>query len=335
MLLAHSTPTTVRGSSYGTMACRAMPLLTSLAFHGGLLGAGFLTYQSVRALVRHQTQVTVPETPLLVEEVIDHVADNIPNDRRNPASAGIHAPTESHPSWNPESPVRTSSSLRSIQSQNPVSDSIIGPGPVGRTLRSPAGGEPYGAAGSFAFGPGSSSSGTPNIFGPAAVRSARSVAFLCDASGSMLGKIAALKGEIDKAIMSLRPVQSFDIIFFGDNRSDSLSPHMLMATPDNKVRATEFLETVTPRGPTDPLPALELAFAEKPQLIFLLTDGDFPDNDAVLKRIQELNGQKIVKISTIAFVGEGDTDTAFISLLKQIAAENGGIYKHVAQDHLP
>ena len=139
---------------------------------------------------------------------------------------------------------------------------------------------------------------------------------------------------MDKAILTLRANQSFDIIFFGDNRAIGLSPSLIMATPQNKVRATNFLEGVTPRGSTDPLPALELAFQQRPQLIFLLTDGDFPDNDAVLKRIRDLNRQKTVKVNTIAFIGESDHDTAFISLLEQIAAENGGIYKHVVQDEL-
>src|SRR6185312_10164471 len=135
-------------------------------------------------------------------------------------------------------------------------------------------------------------------------------------------------------IEGLKPTQSFSIHFFRDTRALSLSPQLWVATPENKLHALDFLETVAPRGTTDPLPALELAFKQKPQLIFLLTDGDFPDDDAVLNRIRQLNRNHGVKIDTIAFVGRADTDTAFIALLKQIAAENGGVFRHVRTDEV-
>jgi hypothetical protein len=41
-----------------------------------------------------------------------------------------------------------------------------------------------------------------------------------------------------------------------------------------------------------------------------------------------------VKVNTIAFVSEADTDTAFMKLLEQIAKENGGVYKHVKESDL-
>jgi hypothetical protein len=151
----------------------------------------------------------------------------------------------------------------------------------------------------------------------------------------MLNKFASLRGELNQAVIRLTPIQSFGITFFGDKQANTLHSQLVMATPENKLRATNFLEDVTPRGETNPLPALELAFKQKPQLIFLLTDGDFPDNEVVLTRIRQLNRDRLVKINTIAFVNEADTDTAFIALLKQIAIENGGTYKHVTQDELP
>jgi hypothetical protein len=41
-----------------------------------------------------------------------------------------------------------------------------------------------------------------------------------------------------------------------------------------------------------------------------------------------------VKINTIAFVNDKDTDTAFVTLLETIAKENGGTFKHVAENEL-
>ena len=50
----------------------------------------------------------------------------------------------------------------------------------------------------------------------------------------------------------------------------------------------------------------------------------------------ELNKEKNpkVRINTIAFVSSADTDTTFIELLRRIARENGGNYRHVSQERL-
>ena len=97
---------------------------------------------------------------------------------------------------------------------------------------------------------------------------------------------------------------------------------------------TTSCKTSTTAGQTDPIPALELAFKQKPQLIFLLTDGDFPDNNAVLSRCRELNKDHTVKINTIAFVGDSDNDVEFMKVLTDIAKENGGLFKKVSQDEV-
>lgn len=113
-----------------------------------------------------------------------------------------------------------------------------------------------------------------------------------------------------------------------ETRCNSISPQLLKATPENKQAAETFLEDkVTPRGETDPIPAIEAAFAQNPEVIFLLTDGDFPDNNAVLKRVAELNARQPVQVNTIAFVGEGDTDAEFIKILQKIAKDSDGAYR--------
>lgn len=163
---------------------------------------------------------------------------------------------------------------------------------------------------------------------------ARQITFVCDASGSMINKMASLKNELGKAVQGLRPIQTFGIIFFQDEKFSSLTPELINATPENKRKAQKYLEDITTTGTTNPIPGIELAFKQHPQLIYLLTDGDFPDNDAVLKRIRDLNKEHKVKINTIAFVSSADTDTAFLDLLKTVAKENGGVFKHVAEDEL-
>jgi hypothetical protein len=165
---------------------------------------------------------------------------------------------------------------------------------------------------------------------------AKRIAFICDASGSMLNKFSTLRRELSNTVQGLQVIQSFNIIFFQEQTCTALDNNQLvMATPEDKLKATNFLEDkVTPRGETNPIPGIELAFKQKPELVYLLTDGDFPDNKAVLKRITELNRDHKVKINTIAFVGEADTDTEFMKLLQQIAKENHGVYKFVKESDL-
>lgn len=156
------------------------------------------------------------------------------------------------------------------------------------------------------------------------------IIFLCDNSGSILNKYATLRRQLSKAVAGLQRAQSFNLIFMGEADCTKFSPEPVKATAEDKQAADTFLEDkVTPRGETNPILALETAFAQKPQMIFLLTDGDFPDNQAVMKRVTELNARHQIRINTVAFVSEADTDTDFVKLLQQIARENGGIYKHV------
>jgi hypothetical protein len=163
----------------------------------------------------------------------------------------------------------------------------------------------------------------------------RKVAFVCDGSGSMITKMALLRDELAKAVDRLTPVQAFNVIFFQEPRFVAWNEADLqMASLDHKRQAIGFLEQITPAGTTDPIPGLELAFRQRPQLIYLLTDGDFADNQAVRRRINELNKDRRVRINTIAFVSESDRDQDFLDLLKQIARENGGSFRYVRDTDL-
>lgn len=155
---------------------------------------------------------------------------------------------------------------------------------------------------------------------------ARDIIFVCDCSGSMLNKFATLRRSLTGAIDRLEPDQSFNLIFFEETKPYVLSPTLLKATKENKLKAEPFLENATPRGETDPIPGLKAAFNQHPQAIYLLTDGDFPNNDAVLQQMSILNKDHQTKVNTIAFIGQGDDDTEFLKLLQRIAHDNGGVY---------
>ncbi len=70
----------------------------------------------------------------------------------------------------------------------------------------------------------------------------------------------------------------------------------------------------------------------------MLTDGEFPNNKAVLDLIAKLNAERRVKINTILFVGsqaEAEENKEFAKILNQIATKNGGLYKLADAATLP
>ena len=101
------------------------------------------------------------------------------------------------------------------------------------------------------------------------------------------------------------------------------------ADAEGKRAADRFIDEIETTSTSDPIPALRIAFNQAPDLMFLLTDGDFPDNRAVLLAVRKLNPRGTVKVNTIALTDEKDPDTEFLQLLEKIAKENGGVFKHV------
>jgi hypothetical protein len=87
------------------------------------------------------------------------------------------------------------------------------------------------------------------------------------------------------------------------------------------------------------VPALEQAFEvlaradpERPgKLIYLLTDGVFPDNKKVLELIRGLNRDKDVRIHTFLM---GERHPVAVSVLKRIASENGGQFKYIRDEEI-
>jgi hypothetical protein len=157
------------------------------------------------------------------------------------------------------------------------------------------------------------------------------IVYLCDASGSMMNKFDTLRIEMRKSIESLRPAHGFDVIFFQGDHFLALDKELLLAVPENKRKAFDFIDVTATRDSSDPIPGLRAAFATKPELIYMLTDGDFPNNNAVLEEIRRLNAAKSVRINTIAFMDRGEE---YEKLLRTIAEENGGVFKFISDTDL-
>jgi len=166
---------------------------------------------------------------------------------------------------------------------------------------------------------------------------ARRIVFVCDATGSMLNKMPVLKAELQNAVTALKPSQSFNIIFYYDGPKVQAADmaQLLPATSESKRNAFKFLENVTATGQTDPIPALQLAFKQKPDLVYLLSDGGLDDNlrtnKEVTDELDRLNPGHKVKINTIMFDSYQEEAEA---VMTKIAKDTGGKYRYVKESDL-
>ncbi len=173
---------------------------------------------------------------------------------------------------------------------------------------------------------------------------AHHVVFVIDRSGSMAidASFNDVKNEMAYSIMRLHPVQTFHIILFDKGTTiEGPSNKLVPASEENKDMAAEFLEEQFAQGQTDPIPALRRAFqvlasadkSKRGKIVYLLTDGEFPDNDAVIKLLRSLNRSKEVFVNSFLYgSGSDDRDKEAARVRDQIANENGGDFKRISRD---
>jgi hypothetical protein len=125
--------------------------------------------------------------------------------------------------------------------------------------------------------------------------------------------------ELVRAIQGLSPKQQFFVIFFNRRAIPMPASELLPATPENQRACQEWVSQAFADGDTDPGEALRLALTANPDVIYLLTDGQFQRR--VGTQITRLN-QERVKIHTLGFGRYAAAD-----LLRDIAESNRGTYR--------
>jgi ribosomal protein S27E len=287
----------------------ALPWGVSVAFHAGIFLVLLFLFMA-RSIVQDPDaeRIIIPDARLSEDPgaLIDASADRlkVQNTKRQRR-------TKRH--TYKKQPARNM--LDEVATKTPSDLKIIGIG-VG------AGGGPsaYGLSAGESEGPRASFYGSGG--------NAYKVCYVIDRSGSLLDVFDYLRNELKQSIRNLVPQQQFHVIFFAGGRPEEMEPSKLVyATSANKARAFKYLDSIVPGGQTQPGPALERAFKCRPELIYFMTDGDFPPQ--ILDRLRQLNRSKKVKINTLSFVFKPGEQ-----LLRQIASDHGGQYKHVSEDDL-
>jgi hypothetical protein len=167
------------------------------------------------------------------------------------------------------------------------------------------------------------------------------VVYLIDRSGSMVDMFDLVRREILLSVEKMRPTDRlrvrFHVVLFADGQPIENRPRaMTLATDSAKMALVKFLKPVRAAGKTDPIPAINRAFDAlgtggpgQVGVIHLLTDGVFPDNNAVLKTIRRRNSDGRIGINTILY---GNRPPVADKVMARIAAENGGKYRFISRD---
>lgn len=327
-------------------AQHVLPLIASLATHAGLIILVLCTYQAVAAVMRPplREQRNIPESQWLGVGKDGSLGDGTDITRRFAQDLDSSVLPQATGFAATPGPLRQLPLFGGGHGDMRDASVTIGLGPL-EAGNGTGMGSGSGSGVGFCGGGGPPAPFGPPGGGPAGsgrfIRNpngtARRIVFVCDASGSMLNMSDSLRIELRKSIQALPPTVSFNVIFFQDKGCSAVDrKELLIATPQNKERAIALIDQTIPRGETDPLPALELAFPLKPDLIHLLTDGDFngPGNDAVVAYCRKKAAEGKARISTIAFVPAESRDNPgeleYVKALKMIAKDSGGQFSHVS-----
>jgi hypothetical protein len=315
-----------------------LPFLTSLAVHVTLILVGVLTYKAiVQSQVVSEEQIIVPDAAIVAGDVGGIPNPGLGDDPNRKAASDLVPENTQSEGWNRQ-PSKSLQAAVLGGSGDTANDTIIGVG-AGASLGKGKGlgvgsGEGEGASAPFGVPGGGRGIGPRSPF-MGVSGNAKTVVYFCDASGSMIGlRMDLLKIELKKAVDALVPVQAFNVIFFSGDEFQSLSKTLVMATPENKRKTYEFIDGVKPRSSTEPFKALNLAFSNKPQLMYVLSDGfdQIGSFSELIAYFDKLNVKKQTRVNTIAFFSPREDQTTrkeCEDALRQIAKDNGGQFKVV------
>jgi hypothetical protein len=321
-----------------------LPLATSLALHIGLIGLGLALYTAVTVISQPKhDQVIIPESKSISK---NEVPGGIPHPglggdpNRDAAQDLIKDVKDDGFTANPTNNLASAAGGGAASDE---SSGFIGANASGGKGHSTGTGS--GQAFGSGVGGGSAPWGVPGGGGGLLPKSnfmgtsgnATKVIYLVDASGSMLGVFGALKQQLKESVNALDVTagQEFNIVIFSDDNVFPLFKNgMEIASADNKHKAMEFIDNAVSTGGTQPIPAIKFALAERPELLYVLTDGfdQIASFDDVINAFKAGNPDGKMHINCIFL--QSDEDPKLVSVLKQIAKDGHGEMKTILKSDM-
>ncbi|MBW3543626.1 MAG: VWA domain-containing protein [Planctomycetes bacterium] len=162
---------------------------------------------------------------------------------------------------------------------------------------------------------------------------ATQVVYVLDCSGSMSGTpLQEAKARLLASLERLEQTQRFQVVFYSDSAlplrlTREAKPELYWASDINRTLAKQQILGIRAfEAGTWHMKGLSLALEMKPEVVFLLTDGQTGIGARELNEIRTRN-QGRTHIHTIEF-GDGPQLTSAGSFLKTLAAQNGGTYRY-------
>ena len=310
-----------------------LPLATSLALHVAIIVVGILIIRALPAVLAsaNKEQVIIPQSASLAKS-------KSPGGVKNPGP-----PADPNMEARQNQTKDTDNSGFAADATNKLVAATGGAGDtsagfLGANAQSGSGktfGSGAGGGGTAPWGvPGGGEGMFPKCEFGGTGGNANDIIFLCDASGSMLSVFNQLKEELLRSVSTIsvgeNGAQRFNVIFFHDGDADMLfKTGMQVATSENKALATKFIRDAVPNGQTNPMKAIHAALEQKPQLLFVLTDGfdNIADMSTVTNEFKHSNPNGAIKINCI-FLQSAD-DPKLIAALKEIADTGHGDFKAI------
>ena len=146
--------------------------------------------------------------------------------------------------------------------------------------------------------------------------------FVVDCSGSMDSdkRWQRVQSGLRKTLLGLQFPQRYLVIFYNDEVRPMPGGLPLSAEKAAASRTLDWAARVVPEGGTEPEAAMRMALNLRPDAVFLLSDGEYPEGAA--DRIIDSNkGTAKVPVNSIDLSGG-----AGASDLKRIAERSGGEY---------
>lgn len=162
---------------------------------------------------------------------------------------------------------------------------------------------------------------------------AKKVIFVIDTSGSMAGpRIMHARAELIKAIDNLPSTTTFNIVSFNSNLA-TWNKQPVIASAENKTKATKWVKNLQPGGSTFTYDALKTTMDQQPEAMYVLTDGEptggaIVEPNAILDAIKQTNKYRRTTIHVIG-VSPGPEEGVFSQFMKKLAAQNYGQYRRV------
>jgi hypothetical protein len=143
--------------------------------------------------------------------------------------------------------------------------------------------------------------------------------------------LEAAKTELIKSLNDLSEGADFQIIFYNNEPAAFPDPQakrgISQATPQTRGRALSFVYGMVAERDTRHVPALEMALKLKPDVVFLLTDGEEKDDPSAIdvRGLEKMCRMAGARINVIHFCVEPRTTTSLLGL----ARKTGGQFKTI------